>query len=50
MDQVKIGQFIAALRRERELSQRELAEALSLPLRMVVTFGLESALVLRQVH
>ena len=28
MDQVKIGQFIAALRRERTLSQRELAEAL----------------------
>ena len=28
MDQVKIGQFIAALRRERALSQRELAEAL----------------------
>ena len=28
MDQVNIGQFIAALRRERTLSQRELAEAL----------------------
>ena len=28
MDQIKIGRFIAVLRRERAMSQRELAEAL----------------------
>ena len=35
MDQVKIGRFIAAMRRERGLTQRELAEALGLSNRTI---------------
>ena len=35
MDQVKIGRFIAAMRRERGMTQRELAEALGLSNRTI---------------
>ncbi len=35
MDQVKIGRFIAAMRKERGMTQRELAEALGLSNRTV---------------
>ena len=35
MDQIKIGRFIAARRRERGMTQRELAEALGLSNRTI---------------
>ena len=35
MDQIKIGRFIAAMRRERGMTQRELAEALGLSNRTI---------------
>ena len=35
MDQIKIGRFIAAIRRERGMTQRELAEAMNLSNRTI---------------
>ena len=35
MDQIKIGRFIAAMRRERGMTQRELAEAMNLSNRTI---------------